>query len=171
MISWLAEDPNDCKKEYLSILREWMMGDSSWKTINLSNCTIGKPVDHVIEYLDMINCNCNPGQFFLTQDSIDNCKPGVFKYALDYRTQTIDDYANSSSLVINAKPIRMISTSVKRAMDFNDFLSQVGGFMGLLLGASALTLVEFLEFSAISFHTTMHRLLGERSRQRVESIA
>ena len=38
------------------------------------------------------------------------------------------------------------------AFEFLSLLSEIGGFMGLLLGASALTLFELLDYIALQFY-------------------
>ncbi len=42
------------------------------------------------------------------------------------------------------------------AFEFLSLLSEVGGFLGLLLGASVLTLCEFVDYVSLSFMNRIH---------------
>ena len=49
------------------------------------------------------------------------------------------------------------------AFEFLSILSEIGGFLGLLLGASVLTVCELIDFIALA---TVNKLKGNQSRER-----
>ena len=53
-----------------------------------------------------------------------------------------------TKLLLKPKSIETVTTTQTHAMKTIDLLSHIGGFLGLLVGASIVTLFEFIEFAA-----------------------
>ena len=49
-------------------------------------------------------------------------------------------------ITLKPQPIKMVTTTESHAMQLHDLFAQIGGFLGLLVGASVITLFEFAEY-------------------------
>ena len=52
---------------------------------------------------------------------------------------------------LKQKELHVVTTTQSHAMDIGDLFSQIGGFFGLLMGASLMTILEVLQFLIQSF--------------------
>ena len=72
-------------------------------------------------------------------------------FSTKYRTQ----------ISLKRRPMKIVTTTQYPALDLSEFFAQIGGFLGLLVGASAITMIEFFEFSILSvipcFHSLLHK--------------
>ena len=74
------------------------------------------------------------------------------------------EYFDVTTIKISPQYVKLVSTEEKHAMELTDFLSQIGGFLGLLVGASVVTLFEFLEFFVLAiFYKTKSITLRHKS--------
>ena len=68
-------------------------------------------------------------------------------------------------IMLKAKPIKVVKTKQYHAMTTTDLFSQVGGFLGLLVGASVITILEFLEFFFNAVGGSVKACVAKRKRK------
>ena len=64
---------------------------------------------------------------------------------------------------LRPQSVKHVVAEQKHAIKFTDFLSQIGGFLGLLVEASIVTLFEFFEFFALAFYQKI-KLITQRQK-------
>ena len=80
------------------------------------------------------------------------CKPNSLKlsYELTNITEYVSSDVTSTQVSLLERVMQIMTCKESRAMEVSDLLSQIGGFLGLLIGASVMTVVEVFEL-LISF--------------------
>ena len=80
------------------------------------------------------------------------CKMSSLKVIYHMMTEEVYDVNERGEMVtkllLKPKSIETVTTTQTHAMKTIDLLSHIGGFLGLLVGASIVTLFEFIEFAA-----------------------
>ena len=86
---------------------------------------------------------------------------------LNYRDGDLDGDSNKSNDIAYVSEMSIVvrdplSTlkKIRWATNAEDFIGQLGGHFGLLIGASLLTLVEVAEFAAIALHGICKKCIG-----------
>ena len=65
----------------------------------------------------------------------------------------------TTQISLKRRPMKIVTTTQYPALDLSELFAQIGGFLGLLVGASAITMIEFFEFSILSVIPCFHSLL------------
>ena len=96
-----------------------------------------------------------------TEDYGDEDRESVISWGRSFETEIL--------LVNKGRTARVNRVTQSPAMDWTDVLSQIGGFLGLLLGISVLTVVEFLEFVIIYFFPRFTKLGKRGARKHIDA--
>ena len=118
-----------------------------------------------------IDCGCEPSYWYrnnqdkkgkinldVTKRVSGNCKedPLMINYGAKVRKFPPTSVGQTKLLLVLARP-PFWTTTQTHAMVFEDLLSQIGGFCGLLIGASFISVFELMEFI---FMTILAKVLG-----------
>ena len=122
--------------------------NSKWANISQQGCTWNE---------DYIDCGC---EWTRKHDELRSrgeqaCKMNGLKVKYDMATSksyyVSGHEGQVTKLILKPKSIDTVTTTQTHAMNMIDLLSQIGGFLGLLVGASIVTLFEFFEFAVGCF--------------------
>ena len=178
-----------CHRKYVNILEYAKGKKSDWTEIGDYGCKWGnkKP-------FRAIDCGCKPTGWTWNNTLIKTsyevrarveklCEPRPISAELVIEKSTVgeknsgkyctvfmyDKHTNigpCTHIVLRMNNMRVFTTTQLRAMGPVDFLSQIGGIMGLLVGASLITLMELFEFTFQSCFRCFKSILRRRRKMR-----
>lgn len=82
----------------------------------------------------------------------------------------MDFSSQPSNLFITFKEDRVITTRRIEKYTYTDFLATCGGLLGLFLGVSALSIIEFIYYSTLRLYWTMQQWKSENYIQHIDMI-
>ena len=127
-----------------------------------------------------IDCGCNPKKWTLYQispqsketaknESLRNhirkiCKKSAVNIELEFTIETAASESpyNWTELNLKLSGLQIVTTTQSHAMDIADLFAQIGGFFGLLIGASVMSLLEVVEFIIQSCYNFLKRMWQSR---------
>ena len=142
-----------CKKRYADLFHALNGKNSSiWNDGSRKECKweTSKNFPQFFE----LNCKCEGKvpikRAELIKEYDDICKHNYFHTEFLFSHEI---YANKKGksgdetrVMLKSQPLKIIMTQQSHAMTLIDLFSGVGGFLGLLVGASVITVLEFVEF-------------------------
>ena len=154
-----------CHQKYKSILNAIQGPKGDWKKIEEYGCKSqkkGKPFSG-------IDCGCKPKGWTLTPHPLnpkhteknetlrnrvmETCKKNAvhIEFELTITSEESQHPDDWSKISLKRSGLQVVTTTQSHAMDLGDLFAQIGGFLGLLIGASAMSILEVLEFLIQSF--------------------
>ena len=151
-------DYDQCYTNYLKLFNELKdtMGSYRWLNISQYGCEWGEGRD-----AGKIKCGCTYKEILRILGNYENrtrtteqCKPNglQIRYRPEIRKiMPIGAGDKKHTIVRLYRDIVLTKTTQSPSMTVVDLLSQIGGFLGLLVGASVITLFEVLELMTAGF--------------------
>ena len=143
-----AECP--CLENYVRFLESVFSGSNSSETLRQFRC-------HWFG-LERISCHCREYMPFEEMDidkivktykeTIGVCKANSLRIEYNVRADNMFTGANLTNqtwLLLDESTAQIVTYHQVHAMGVNDLLAQIGGFAGLLIGASIITVFEFVD--------------------------
>ena len=149
-----------CKKRYADLLRTVNeSNDGPWSNLSGHGCS-WKRSDIYFRQFYAINCHCQGKTFqaFEIEEKNDHiCKQDSFYVeflvSIEKSTRSRRGLRNGRTRInLKSRPIKIVTTTQSHAMTLTALFSQVGGFLGLLVGVSLITLLEFIEFFSLGVY-------------------
>jgi len=169
-LQWLRESgKKTCYRKYKMILDELKDSKGGWKSAEAYGCRLKHSSrSRSALYLD---CGCSPDSWTegpgeekaRNQALVDeHCKRSHMNIIWSESVKTKNRTDGKSKVSFKFVSPQFIKTTQVPAMNWEDVLSQIGGFLGLLIGASMISFLELFEFVLIS--------IGGRIRRRNKPV-
>jgi len=161
-LQWLLETGNTaCHDKYKIILDELKDSSGEWKGAEAYGCEMN--YDGKEAFLD---CGCSPDSWLdlvpneeKWQDEVDkHCKKSylnIYWQGSPWRIKPRKD--GSTRVSFKFVTPQFIKTTQLPAMGWEDVSSKIGGFLGLLIGASLISFLELIEFVFTSLYRKISR--------------
>ena len=154
-----------CIEDYLNLLQAVHEDESTWLTLYRYGCWWSND--------QRIMCKCSESppmsQLLFNRNDLYNerlaeCKPNAMRIEYNVRFEnTLHVNATTESnityLYMDEDSVQIHKLTQLHALTISDLLAQIGGFLGLFIGASIISLFELVEFLSLSAIRRMERLV------------